>query len=99
MSKEALTGPVPAPPTAGAHGLQLENRERLAVTGVQDVAGFDENTVLLSTALGDLLLRGEGLRIEKIDLESGRLELRGKLTELRYDEPAPKGGWWSRLFG
>ncbi len=97
MSKDALTGPVPAPPPE--HSLQMENREKLSVGGVLDVAGFDENTVLLSTALGDLMLRGEGLHIEKIDLESGRLELRGKLTELRYDEPAPKGGWWSRLFG
>ena len=43
-------------------------------------------------------MRGEGLHIEKIDLEAGRLELRGKLSELSYDEPAP-GGWWSRLFG
>ena len=98
MSKEALTGPIPAPPPAG-HAVRLENREKLSVAGVLDVAGFDENTVLLSTALGDLMLRGEGLRIEKIDLESGRLELRGRLTELRYEEAPAPGGWWSRLFG
>ena len=88
---------LPAP--AVMHAVRLENRERLAIDGVQDVAGFDENMVVLSTPLGDLTVRGEGLHIEKIDLEAGRLELHGKLTELSYDEPAAGGGWWSRLFG
>ena len=92
---------MPTGETARAgHGLHLENREKLTMTGVQDVAGFDENMVVLSTALGELNVRGEGLHIEKIDLEAGRLELHGKLTELSYDEPAgSSGGWWSRLFG
>ena len=81
------------------HAVRMENREKLLIEGVQDVAGFDENMVVLSTALGDLNVRGEGLHIEKIDLEAGRLELHGKLVELSYDEPAAGGGWWSRLFG
>lgn len=99
MAKEELARSAPALPAAAAkHAVQMENRERLMIGGVQDVAGFDENMVVLSTALGDLTVRGEGLHIEKIDLEAGRLELHGKLTELSYDEPA-QGGWWSRLFG
>ena len=98
MSKEALTGPVPAPPPA-EHALRIENRGKLSISGVLDVAGFDENMVVLTTALGDLTVRGEGLHMEKIDLESGRLELHGKLNELSYDEPASGGGLWSRLFG
>ena len=81
------------------HSVKLENRAKLAIDGVQDVAGFDETMVVLTTALGDLTVRGEGLHIEKIDLDAGRLELHGKLTELSYDEPAAGGGWWSRLFG
>ena len=97
MAKEEIAHV--APPAPAMHAVQMENRERLMIGGVQDVAGFDENMVVLSTALGDLTVRGEGLHIEKIDLEAGRLELHGKLTELSYDEPAPSGGWWSKLFG
>ena len=44
-------------------------------------------------------MRGEGLHIERIDLDSGQLEVRGKVQELSYDESAPKGTLWSRLFG
>lgn len=82
-----------------AHSVQMERREKLSVSGVEDVAGFDENMVVLTTALGELTVRGQGLHIEKIDLDAGQLELRGKLSELSYDEPAQSGGWWSKLFG
>lgn len=81
-----------------AHSVHMENREKLIIAGVQDVAGFDESMVVLATELGELTVRGEGLHIEKIDLEAGRLELHGKLSELSYGEAA-SGGWWSRLFG
>lgn len=87
------------PPCEELHSVQMENRERLLMTGVRDVAGFDENMVVLSTAQGDLTVRGEGLHMEKIDLESGRLELHGKLSELSYEDTAPAGGWWTKLFG
>ena len=83
---------------ARLHGLHLEGREKLSVIGVQDVSGFDENTVLLLTELGELCIRGEELHIERIDLDAGQLELRGHIQELSYDEPA-KGGFLSRLFG
>ena len=61
------------------HGLRLEGRERMAVTGVRDVSGFDENTVLLQTDLGELSIRGEQRHVGRIDLEGGNLELRGNV--------------------
>ena len=44
-------------------------------------------------------MRGEQLHIERIDLDAGQLEVRGKIRELSYDEPPQTGGLWSRLFG
>lgn len=82
----------------GPHGLQMEGRERLCVRGVEDVSGFDENTVLLRTTAGELCVRGQELHIDRIDLDAGQLELRGRIQELSYDEPA-QGGFLSRLFG
>ena len=93
MPKEEL---IKTPP--GPQGLRLEGRERLSVTGVLDVSGFDEGTVLLQTGLGELCIRGEELHIERIDLDAGVLELRGRVQELSYDEPA-RGGLLSRVFG
>ena len=82
-----------------AHKLSLEGREKLCIEGVQDVSGFDETLVVLSTSQGDLSIRGRELHIERIDLELGRLELKGHVQELSYDEPSESKSMFARLFG
>ena len=81
------------------HSLQMEGREKLTLSGVEDVSGFDESLIDLSTGPGELSIRGSALHIERIDLQSGTLEVRGHIQELSYEEPARSGGLWSRLFG
>ena len=88
-----------APTAPKTHALSMENRETLSLTGVDDVNGFDESGVVLSTSLGALTVRGEDLHIDRIDLELGELELRGRIRALSYEEPSPTGSLWSRLFG
>ena len=87
------------PLPAKEHKLSLENRSRMRLSGVEDVTGFDESLVLLSTSMGELTIRGQELHIEKIDLEQGQLELQGKIQELSYEDNARTGSLWSRLFG
>ena len=70
----------------------------MTVTGVTDVDSFDEQTVVLNTEIGELLVKGYDLRISKIDVESGELTLDGELYALSYSDQQPKGGLLSRLF-
>ena len=84
---------------AKLHSLQLEGREKLSLSGVEDVTGFDESLIVLSTAQGELSIRGENLHIERIDLQLGSLEVRGHIQDLSYEEPSRSGGLWARLFG
>lgn len=84
---------------AKPHSLSITERERMSISGVVDVSGFDDSIVILSTSQGELTIRGEGLHIDRIDLELGQLEVQGRVQELRYDEPAHSGSLWSRLFG
>lgn len=81
-----------------AHAVSLENRERMSLSGVEDVSGFDENTVVLTTSMGELTVRGEALHIGRIDLDLGQLDLDGHISELCYDEPAARTSFFSRLF-
>ena len=85
--------------TTTQHSLSLEGRNKMSITGVQDVSGFDENTVILTTSQGELSIYGEGLHIDRIDLETGHVLVSGKVGELKYDEAAPSRSLWSRLFG
>ena len=84
---------------AGEHSLSLESRNKMSITGVQDVGGFDENTVILTTSQGELSIYGEGLHIDRIDLETGHVLVSGKVGEIKYDEAVPSRSVWSRLFG
>lgn len=79
--------------------INLENREKLSISGVEDVSGFDETLIVLDTCLGGLSIRGDGLHIDRIDLEAGQLEVRGKIQELNYESLDERGSVWSRLFG
>lgn len=84
---------------AKPHSLNIENRTKLSLSGVDDVSGFDENTIILTTSLGDLTVRGDGLHIDRIDLDVGQLEVQGHIRELSYDEPVQSSSLWTKLFG
>lgn len=81
------------------HHLILEDRERLTVSGVEEVESFDENTIVMVTCQGALVVRGEGLHIEKLSLDGGDLKVEGAIDALLYEEGRDeKPGLLARLF-
>lgn len=48
------------PGPAMAHQVVLEDRERLMISGVEEVESFDESSILLSTAQGGWRYRARG---------------------------------------
>ena len=42
------------------HRLELIGRERLTVSGVEDVERFDETGIIMSTSVGTLVITGRG---------------------------------------
>lgn len=86
--------------TAAEHRLELVGRERLTVTGVEDVERFDETGIVMSTSAGTLVISGEELHIGKLALEGGELHVDGRIDAVTYEEESGgRGGWLSRLFG
>ncbi len=60
-----------------SQNISVENRENIRITGVIDVNGFDETYIDLTTELGDIMLRGTGLKIGKLSLEQHELLVSG----------------------
>lgn len=82
------------------HRLELVGRERLIVSGVEDVERFDETGIIMSTAAGTLIVTGEELHIGKLSLDGGELFVDGRIDSLSYeDQSAGRGGLLHRLFG
>ena len=77
----------------------LHARRKLSVSGVEDVERFDEETVVLYTTEGMLVIRGSELHIERLSLDGGELSVEGTVDSLTYEEGEGKrGSFWSRLF-
>lgn len=79
------------------HTLTLCDREKLTLTGVTDVDGFNEEEITVITDFGELTVKGELLHVEALDLESGCVQITGKVTALLYAQKR-EGGLFSRLF-
>jgi sporulation protein YabP len=80
------------------HSITLEARQKLTISGVEEVERFDETTIAMATTLGSLIIRGEDLHIEKLSLDGGDLLVQGQVDSLTYEETEDKGGFLRRLF-
>ena len=84
----------------GRHTIQMEERERLSVGGVLEVMSFDEEGIVMETGCGMLLIRGSGLHIGRLDLESGDVTVDGNIDYISYSDSSfsEKHSILSRLF-
>ena len=79
------------------HKLTLNERSALSMTGVTEVVNFDENTVVLRTALGTLEVQGQDLKLKTLSPEGGQVLIDGQISALFYEDPREKAGFWGRL--
>ena len=79
----------------------LENREKLNISGVLDVLSFDDQIVILETELGLLTIKGENIRINKLNLDSSEVAIDGEIYQLSYSEKdnlEKTGGLLNKIF-
>lgn len=70
--------------TGKKHTLMLDNRRRLVLTGALEVNGFNEDTVSVKTTAGTLIIKGGGLHIDRLDLETGDVTVNGTVNSMQY---------------
>ena len=86
--------------TGVIQNLVLENREKLNVSGVNDVLSFDDQVVIMETELGLLTVKGENLKINKLSIDNSEVIVEGKINNLLYSEHQIKneGGIFGKIF-
>lgn len=82
-----------------AHRLEVANRGKGSVTGIQDVLSFDENQIVLDTDMGLLHIKGKNLHVSRLTLEKGEVDIEGTFDSFAYssNENFRKSG--ESLFG
>jgi len=78
----------------GMHNLIMENRTKMNLTGVKDIHSFDDEVVLVETELGILTIKGNDLKMNKLNLDNSELSIEGRILALAYsdNEMGKKGG-------
>ena len=83
-----------------SHNLIMENRSRLSISGVDDVESFDEQMIILYTAMGTLTVKGGDFRINKLNVDSGEILIEGEIDSVTYSgsERRDKSGFFAKMF-
>jgi len=64
--------------------LTLENRKKLSLSGVIEVVSLTDEQIMLNTNLGSLTIKGEGLKMNKLDVQSGDMLITGLINSCIY---------------
>ncbi len=70
--------------------LELVDRQLMRLSGVQNVDVFDEEKIVLQTALGKLEIKGQHLNVTNLDVETGSLQVDGVIDSFAYVEEKKK---------
>ena len=64
--------------------LTLKDRKTLSLNTVKTINEFNDDFLELSTALGDVCIEGEELKIEEFIQDSGAITIRGNVNAIFY---------------
>ncbi len=81
--------------------LMLENRNKLNMSGIIEVINFSENQILLNTNVGTMIIKGQDLKMNKLDVQNGDVVITGKVDSFVYTSgisKVKKDSIISRLF-
>jgi len=80
-----------------SHDLYIENKEKLTITDVSSVGEFDETVIFVNLKEERLMVYGENLHIESLDLQDGKLIATGKVESLIYSKKKERKSIFERF--
>lgn len=73
------------------HSINIENRIRTTITEIEEIDSFDESEVRASLSNGAVIIKGECLNIEKLDLQENIAVIGGTINSIMYIKVKEKG--------
>lgn len=84
------------------HKITMTNRRMCLISGVKDVLSFDVHEVLLETEQGILTMKGDELHVSRLSLDTGEVDVDGRIDSLVYSEASGHGqkgeSFFARMF-
>ncbi|MGE5528741.1 MAG: YabP/YqfC family sporulation protein [Patescibacteria group bacterium] len=66
------------------HQFTLVGRGHLTLDGTRNVVSFSPEEILLETTAGAMVIKGEDLHIQQLNLDEGRIVVNGLFASLAY---------------
>ena len=66
------------------HEVKLENRNKLSITGITKIDSLNSNEFLIQTSVGLLLIKGENLLMQQLDIDKGNIWIDGNIFSIEY---------------
>ena len=83
------------------NNIVIENREKMTISGVTDVLSFDDQIIIVETNLGLLTVKGQNLKINKLNIDTSDFSLNGNISAISYSEgtlEAKQNSFFGRIF-
>ncbi len=82
------------------HNITMEERRKMMVSGVEDVDSFDEDKIVAYTTEGVMTVKGAGMKINRLNVEKGEMEIEGEIDSIEYAEghKSEKGSFFGKIF-
>lgn len=86
----------------GGQDVCLFSRERMELSGIDEVESFTDEIITVSSVLGMIGIEGKNLKIESFSADSGELKITGYIDSLYYyaanDKSDERHGIFAKLF-
>ncbi|MCF6464556.1 sporulation protein YabP [Clostridium sp. Cult2] len=78
----------------------VEDRNKVTITGVEQVESFNDNTIILRTIKGGMVIKGERLNVGKLNLDDGNVKIDGIINGINYVDKdlSQKGNIIGKIF-
>lgn len=73
------------------HIVTIDNREKTTITDIVEIDSFDEAEIRATLNKGAMVIKGEKLNIQSLDLQEGRAVIGGTVNSLMYVKVREKG--------
>lgn len=81
--------------------ISLKGRKELEISGVKKIESLNSEEFIIDTILGILIVRGEELTMQQLDIEKGMLWITGSVCSLEYldkEQNKEKKGFFKKIF-
>ena len=66
------------------HALNMIDRKKISINGIKKIDSFDKEEFLIDSVMGYIIIKGNELKLIKLDTKDGILAIKGFINSINY---------------